>query len=334
MGRFNVEPLHCMIDLHLHLDGSLSPAIVRRLAELQQIAIPSEEREVKALLSVSEGCRDLNEYLEKFTFPCSLLQTEESIKEAFYLLSEELRAQGLIYAEIRFAPQKHCEKGMTQEQVVQAAIAGLRRSTLKTALIVCCMRGNDTIDANRETLRLAEEYYGRGVAALDLAGAEALFPTEDYGDLFAHAREKNIPYTIHAGEADGSASVRAALRFGTKRIGHGVRATEDETLVRELAEEGVTLEMCPTSNLNTAIVPKLADWPIRKLMDAGVKVTVNTDNMSVSATNLKAEYQKVVDTFGFSSEVVKQLLMNAAEASFAPESVKQELRETIEKSFR
>ena len=333
MGRFDVEPLRCMIDLHLHLDGSLSPAIVRRLAELQQIAIPTEDREVKTLLSVSEGCRDLNEYLKKFTFPCSLLQTEEAIYEAFYLLAEELHAQGLIYAEIRFAPQKHCEKGLTQEQVVCAAIEGLRRSELKTGLIVCCMRGDDTRAANRETVRLAEKYCGRGVAALDLAGAEALFPTADYEDLFALIREKHIPYTIHAGEAADPESVRAALRFSAKRIGHGVRAAEDEALVRELAERGVTLEMCPTSNLNTAIVPKLADWPIRKLMDAGVKVTINTDNMSVSATNIKAEYQKVADTFGFSSEAVRQLLLNAAEASFAAESVKEELRRTISESF-
>lgn len=334
MGRFNVDPLHCMIELHLHLDGSLSPAIVRRLAELQQIPVPSDDGEVSTIISVSEGCRDLNEYLEKFDFPCSLLQTEESIAEAFYLLSEELRAQGLLYAEIRFAPQKHCEKGLSQETVVLAAIEGLQRSALKTGLILCCMRGDDTFDANRETLHLAEKYCGRGVAALDLAGAEALFPTEDYGDIFACARDKGIPYTIHAGEAAGPDSVRAALQFGTKRIGHGVRAAEDETLMRELAERGITLEMCPTSNLNTAIVTKLADWPVRKLLDAGVKVTINTDNMSVSTTTLKEEYQKVTDAFGFSSADVKQFLLNAAEASFAPESVKREMQNEINKELR
>lgn len=334
MGRFDVEPLRCMIDLHLHLDGSLSPAIVRRLAELQQIAVPDNERDVKSLLSVSEDCRNLNEYLEKFTFPCSILQTAEAIGEAFYLLSEELRSRGLIYAEIRFAPQKHCEKGLTQEQVILAAIEGLRRSELKTGLILCCMRGDDTADGNLETVCLAEKYCGRGVAALDLAGAEALFPTADYEALFTLIREKHIPYTIHAGEAAGPESVRAALRFGTKRIGHGVRSAEDDALVRELAEAGVTLEMCPTSNLNTAIVPKLADWPIRKLMDAGVKVTINTDNMSVSATNIKEEYQKAVDTFGLSSGTVKEMLLNAAEAAFVPESVKAELRTAIGEAFR
>ena len=160
------------IDLHLHLDGSLSLASVKQLAAMQNIPLPQTDAEILHLLQVSPDCRDLNEYLEKFAFPCSLLQTEEGLSTAVYNLCEELHAQGLLYAEIRFAPQLHTEKGLTQAEITAAAIAGMQKSSFHANLILCCMRGNDNHAENLETIRTAKAYLGKGVCAADLAGAE------------------------------------------------------------------------------------------------------------------------------------------------------------------
>ena len=318
-----------LIDLHLHLDGSLSVSTVRELAAAQNIDVPADDRELLKKLQVGPDCRDLNEYLEKFAFPCSLMQTPAAITATVRNLCRELADQGLIYAEIRFAPQFHTLKGLTQAQVVEAAVAGLDADVLPAGLILCCMRGDKNHAENLETVAVAEQFLGKGVCAVDLAGAEALFPTKNFGDLFALAKEKNIPYTIHAGEADGPESVWKALEYGTKRLGHGVRSLEDPALVRHLVENGITLEMCPTSNLNTCMFERIEDYPLLKLMDAGVAVTINTDNMTVSAVTLGSETDLLAKTFGLTDEHFKAIASNAARASFASSELKEELLEKI-----
>ena len=318
-----------LIDLHLHLDGSLSLSSARELAAMQGIEIEKDDAGLLQKLQVSPTCRDLNEYLEKFDFPCSLLQTPEAIAKSVSNLCVELAAQGLLYAEIRFAPQQHLLKGLNQQQVVEAAIAGLDQEKFKANLILCCMRGNENHDANLETVRVAEQYVGRGVCAVDLAGAEALFPTENFKDLFVLAKELGVPYTIHAGEACGPESVYTALSFGAKRLGHGVRSVEDAALVARLAAEGVSLELCPTSNLNTSIFERIEDYPIRELMAAGVRVTVNTDNMMVSGVTLASELEKL----NLTKEEQYILAKNAAEASFASAAVKTWINGQIEARF-
>lgn len=320
---------YALIDLHLHLDGSLSLDSVKELAALQNIEISENDEELLKRLQVSDGCRNLNEYLEKFDFPCSLMQTSVGITTAVKNLEKELAAQGLIYAEVRFAPQLHTLQGMTQAEVVAAAVEGMGQSALKSTLILCCMRGKDNREANLETVRVAQAFLGKGVGAVDLAGAEALFPTEDFEDLFVLARELGVPYTIHAGEADGPESVCKALEFGAKRIGHGVRSMEDMALVQRLAAEGITLEMCPTSNLNTSIFDSYEAYPFRKFMEAGVKVTVNTDNMTVSNTTVAEELQHL----NLTAEEQKQAVKNAAEASFADVETKKWMLKEIENRF-
>ena len=318
-----------LIDLHLHLDGSLSVATVRELARMQGLEIPQEDCDLLKRLQVSENCRDLNEYLEKFSFPCSLIQTREALSKAVYNLQEELKSQGLLYAEIRFAPQLHTLQGLTQMEVVEAAIDGLRKSDFEANLILCCMRGNDNQIQNIETVRTAAQYFGRGVCAVDLAGAEALYKTADFEDLFRMAREMGLPFTIHAGEADGPDSVRAALRFGAGRIGHGVRSVEDGALMTRLAEAGIALELCPTSNLNTNMFPDIAHYPLPVLMNSGVRVTVNTDNMTVSGVSLQDEWIKLISTFSLTSDQIRKLEENAAAASFASPETKHWLRSQI-----
>ena len=318
-----------MIDLHLHLDGSLSLKSVRHLAQLQGESLPEDDQELLRHLSVTQRCRDLGEYLDKFDFPLAYLQTEEQLASAAYCLKEELREKGLIYAELRFSPQSHCRKGLTQEDAVRAVLAGCARSSFPGGLILCCMRGNQNEAANRETVRLAEKHLHRGVCAVDLAGAEALFPTKTYRDLFAMASSLGVPFTIHAGEADGPESIRSALSFGAKRIGHGVRACEDPSLLAELAESGVCLELCPSSNLHTGVFSSYSAFPLRAFLDAGVRITVNSDNMAVSHTDVFEEFRHLQNAFSLSGKTIRLLQTNAIEAAFAEEAEKQRLLRQI-----
>lgn len=321
MNKF--EQNYGLIDLHLHLDGSISVKTVRELARMQGIEVPQKEEDLLELLQVAKDCKDLNEYLEKFSFPCTLLQTKQAITKAVSNLLEELKVQGLLYAEIRFAPQLHTLQGLTQTEVVQAAVDGLAQCDFRANLILCCMRGSDNQEQNRQTIQVASHFLGKGVCAVDLAGAEALYPTAYFGELFRSANEKGIPLTIHAGEAAGADSVWAAMNFHPKRIGHGVRSLEDGALVKHLVKEGTTLELCPTSNLNTNIFPDIQSYPLRQLMNAGVRVTINTDNMTVSGVSIRSEMELVIAAHSLGKEEIRMLLHNAADASFADAKTKE-----------
>lgn len=319
-----------LLELHLHIDGSVSVPSARRLAELGGRPLSLTDDEIFRRLSVGDGCEDLNEYLEKFAFPLSLLQTREQIREGVRLVQEELRERGYVYAELRFAPQLHLERGLTQREVVEAALAGLRASDFEARLILCCMRGQDNLAANLETVELAGEFYGEEIVAVDLAGAEALFPTRDFAPVFARARELRIPCTIHAGEADGPTSVWDALELGAARIGHGVRSTEDPALLAELARRQVPLEVCVTSELQTGALERDGfAQTLRTLLDAGCLVTINSDNSSVSNTWAGPELALVSEALSLSRSDVDQLLLNAVEASFADEATKRRLRQVI-----
>ncbi len=331
MEKYSVAA-DCLIELHLHLDGSISVASARELGKLAGVALPEKDEDLEALLRVSEGCKDLNEYLEKFALPLSLLQSEETVEQAVCTLCRELKAEGHIYAEIRFAPQLCCQMGLTQEQVVQAALRGLKKSGFRAQLILCCMRsGEDNRGENLETVELTAKYLGQGVCACDLAGAEALFPNPQYAYAFDRARELGVPFTIHSGEALGAESVRQALDYGARRIGHGVRAIEDPAVMAVLKEKGIALEVCPTSNLQTCVFPDYAQEPVDTFLKYGIPVTISSDNRTVSGTDARKELQTVAQTFGYTQEQVKGLLYNAVEAAFADEKTKAELRAEIDR---
>lgn len=304
------------IDLHLHLDGSLSPAYIIEQAKKQGLTLPAwEEEGLLPYLRAPKDCKNLNEYLEKFDLPCSVLQTEEALTEAVRDLCRRLSEQGLVYAEIRFAPQLHLQKGLTQSQVAAAAIRGLVQTEAFTAkLILCCMRMADNEEANLETIRVAKEYLGKGVVAADLAGAEGLFPTSGFEKVFRLAAEEQVPFTIHAGEAAGADSIRKALEFGARRIGHGVRCLEDESLVTYLREHEIPLEVCPTSNFQTRVVE--GEYPLKKLLEKGLCVTLNTDNMTVSGTTLEQEFYVAKEVLGLSDAEIETLKENAVKAKF------------------
>ena len=205
--------------LHLHLDGSLRPETVYNWLKEQGKDVTLEQ--VKKDLMVNKDCRDLNEYLQKFDLPLEVLQTEEHIEQATYELFEDLANQNVIYAEIRFAPSLHTMKGLKYDQIVEAAIRGMNKSKEKFGiegnLILCCMRGEDNIKSNLQTVATAKKYLGNGVCGVDLAGAEALYPTSEYGDIFKVAKELDIPFTIHAGEADRTRKHKKSYRIWSKK---------------------------------------------------------------------------------------------------------------------
>ena len=309
-------------ELHLHLDGSLRPETVWELAKEQGIRLPAESaEEVKYKMEVPEDCRTLEEYLERFDLPLLVLQRADAIERVTYELVEDLAKEGVDYAEIRFAPQLSVNGGLTQDEVVEAAIRGAERGMktypeIRVGLILCCMRGADNEALNMQTVETAKKYLGPVVCAVDIAGAEGLFPTENFAPVFAKVREYGIPMTIHAGEAAGPDSMKTALSFGTKRIGHGVAAINDPELIWRLIDENVTLEVCVTSNYHTKVVPAIEMHPIHKLLDEGVHVTVNSDNRTCSRTTLQKEKEVLKEQLGFSDEEIEKMQEYAWEARF------------------
>ena len=321
-----------MIDLHCHLDGAITLEIAKTLGNLQNIELPAKnDDELLKKLSVPENCESLNDFLQCFGLPLRLLQTKEGISEAVRLVQENAKNQGLIYLEIRFAPQLHLINGLTQEEVILAALDGLKASELHTNLILCLMRSDHNQDENLETVKLAKKYLVKdeGVVAIDLAGAEALFKTKDFEKEFSLARDYGIPFTIHAGEADGPESVKTALKLGAKRIGHGVRVNEDPELLEYIVKNEIPLEMCPNSNRQTKAVSDMTKYPLQEYLAKGVKVTINTDDPAICRTNLKNEFSYIEKMYGITSDQKKQLLLNAADVAFCSENFKKYLKENI-----
>lgn len=321
------------IDLHLHLDGSLPLDSIFRLAELSGVTLPADTMEgLHSYLVADPDCKDLADYLNKFDLPIALLQTEGALELAVYELLRTISGQGVIYAEIRYAPGVHCQRGLTQTQVMEAAVRGLRRGTedfpIQAQLIACCMRGADS-EVNRETARVTKAFLGRGVCCMDLAGAESLFPTRDYAELFAYARSLGVPFIIHAGEAAGPESVWTALEFGARRIGHGVHSVKDPKLLEHLRTHRIPLEVCVTSNVQIKEFPTVSDHPVKTLIEAGIPVTLNTDNMTIAGTTVAGEFALVQRTFGLTDAQMARLTENALEAAFLPPEEKVALRAAL-----
>lgn len=306
------------VELHLHLDGSLNIDSVKKRYNLS-------DDDIKKMMIADDKCTNLNDYLTKFDYPISIMQTKEELEFVTIELLNNLKNQNVIYAEIRFAPQFHTKKGLSQDEVVATILDAKNKVDIKCNFILCFMRGDNNDDLNYETLEVAKKYYGKGVCAVDLAGAEALFKTENYETLFNKVKEYNLAYTIHAGEADGANSIKSAIKFGTKRLGHGVRCIEDEEVLRYIIDNKIFLEVCPTSNIQTCICDSYKTHPISRLYKEGALVTINTDNMTVSNTTLANEYEKLVLNTDLTIKDIIKMNINSIKASFLSLDEKKEL---------
>ncbi len=324
-----------MIELHCHLDGSLSKEDISYLCLLNH----KENINLDQIkLSADKYVRSLNDYLLCFDFPISVLQTAESITYATYSLYKRLAGQGILYAEVRFAPQQHTKNGLTQEQVILAAISGLemakRETQIAGQLILCAMRGKNTTPLNKETIDLAASFLGKGVCGVDLAGAEGLFPNENYVEEFKMARDLNLPITIHSGEAAGAKSVWSAIKMGATRIGHGIRSIEDPQLIEFLAAARIGLEVCPTSEVDTCSIASYSDCPIPQFLKKNLLFTLATDDMTVSNITLSEEYHKASQAFHMTEDQLKKLYLNAVEMAFLDTEKKAFLRDLVLKKLQ
>lgn len=309
------------IELHVHLDGSVRPKTVSKI-------LKRDVDFVKSQMIAPKRCVDLNDYLTKFTLVNQAMQEKEYLTQIAYELSEDLKKDHVIYAEVRFAPNKHT-KYLTLEEVIDAVLMGLNRGSIKINLILCMMR-NDSYEENLKIIDLAVAYKHKQVVGLDLAGAEGLYPTKNFENLFQIVREKKIPFTIHAGEADGPSSIQSAIDFGAKRIGHGIRAVEDSNLIDQILTKKILLEICPTSNIQTNIVKDYDTHPIHTLFKKGCAINISTDNRTVSNTTLEDEYRYI----GFSKSDLIQTNLDSICHSFLNSKEKEQLMKLYQTKIR
>ena len=320
------------VELHYHIDGSITASVALPVAKKQKYKLPSTDKHIlKSIIRVPPGCRDLVEFLKHFDLPLELMQTREGIIESIYQCQEHFKKNGGIYLEMRFAPQFHLKKGLTQREVIEAAVEGLHKSDLKANLILCLMKIPNNKEANKETLELAKEFLVKdnGVVAIDLAGDEYHFHTEDYAEEFGLAKEYGIPFTIHAGESDGYKSVDAALNLGATRLGHGIRSTENENTMKTLKDKNILLEVCPFSNFCTNSASE-ENYPFKTLLDAGIKMCLNTDDMAIIGNHLVDEFTFIISKYDLTKMQVLDLLYNAIDGAFTTDEVKAELRKQID----
>ncbi len=307
------------IELHCHLDGSLSQEFVEK-----RLGRPVRQEE----LSVSDDCGSLAEYLEKFDLPGQCLMDPEGLEEAAYDVLKSMSRENVCYGEIRFAPLLSETEDMSCRQVIEATLKGLERGKedfdIEYGLITCAMR-HHSLEENRRMLRVAREYLGQGVCGADLAGAEAAFPMSQFMDLFSEVKAMGMPFTLHAGECGNPQNIIDSVEAGAARVGHGIAMTGHQDLIRSMADKKIGVEMCPISNLQTKAVKSTADYPIREFLDEGVRVTVNTDNRTVSNTSLVKELEFIQKQYGVRDEEVLLLMKNAVDAAFADDAVKERL---------
>jgi adenosine deaminase len=320
--------------LHDHLDGGLRPATVIELAqEYGYTDLPTTDVDDLATW-FNRGAKrhDLVLYLETFAHTVGVMQDRDAIERVAYECAQDLAADRVVYAEVRFAPELSTEKGLTLDEVMRAVLDGFRRGSAGTDLtiyaIVSAMR---TAARSLEIAELAVRYRDEGVVGFDIAGAEAGYPPSRHLDAFQYVMRENFHATIHAGEAFGLPSIWEAVQFcGAERLGHGVRIVDDiepgdepgsehlGRLATYIRDRRIPLELCPTSNVNTGVVPSIADHPIGMLRRLRFRVTVNTDNRLMSDTSMTKEMQQLAGAFDWDLDDFEWMTVNAMKSAFAP----------------
>lgn len=328
-----------MVDLHVHLDGSVQPQTLRELAREQGRPLSGEcDARLLRLMQIDEGCASLVEYLGKFDFVLPYLQTAQALERVAYETVEQSARHNGRYLEVRFAPMLHTRGGLKADEVIAHVLAGLKRGERELGVaargIAICMRHHGEGD-NLQVVDAAADYRKRGVVAVDLAGDEAHYPPQLHEEVFRRAGRYGLPVTIHAGEAAGAENIATAVnRLGAARIGHGVRARENPDVLKLVRDGGIPLEFCPVSNIQTKAVSAWEHYPVRDYFDQGLTLTINTDNPTVSGTSIQREYSVLAERFGFGKEEVAALIMNGIQAAFLEKEAKQELAGQFRTRFR
>lgn len=312
------------VELHCHLDGSLPRSVVEEI-----LGRPVADEELRA----EPDCQNLIEYLTRFSLPLSCMQTAENIRrvsEAFLL---EVSRENVRYVETRFAPLSSVHENLDTRTVIASVLEGLTSARqlcgTQFGVILCAMR-HQTDEENLAMFRAGREFLGEGVCAADLAGDEASFPMERFMDLFSQVEAMGYPVTIHAGEQGRVENVRLAAMAGAARIGHGIAMTGHPDIQRVIRDRHIGVEMCPISNLQTRAVDSSEHYPLREFLDAGLLVSIHTDNRTVSGTTLTQDLSAAAEWCHLTRDEIIRLQRNAIETSFADDSIKHELLEQLE----
>ena len=312
-------------ELHVHLDGCLRPQTMLELAREQGIALPADTPDALARALSVKHARNLEEYLTRYQITLSVMQTEAALERIAYEFVQDVAAEHVRYVEPRYSPLLH-QPALTLAQAIEAPLRGFRRAERETGtkvgVIVCGIR---TMPPARslELAHAAADYRGEGVVAFDLAGAERGHPAADHREAFAYAATHAMACTCHAGEGDGADSIRQALHVcGAQRIGHGTRLAEDPALLEEVVARAVPLEMCLTSNVHTHVVESVARHPLRRYLEQGVRVTLNTDGRLMDGITLTDEYYAAHAALGLTPEQLARIVVHGCEAAFLPEPEK------------
>jgi len=337
--------------LHDHLDGGLRPATMIELADQVDHELPATDPDALGEWFVAAAdSGSLERYLETFEHTVAVMQTTDALTRVAREAVVDLAADGVVYAELRYAPEQHLRRGLSLQQVVDAVHAGIAEGkaeaaragrTIEAGTLLSAMRQNDLAD---EIAALTLANRDRGAVGFDIAGPEDGFPPSRQRTAFQTLREANFPYTIHAGEAAGPESIWEALQLcGALRLGHGVRIIEDielgpasdaagagtqatfGTLASWVLDRQVPLEVCPCSNLQTGIAATVAEHPISTLWHLGFAVTINTDNRLMSGTSMTHEMELLVTEAGWTLDDLEEATLLAAWNAFAPHHIKQQL---------
>jgi adenosine deaminase len=323
--------------LHDHLDGGLRPATIVELAAGTGHGLPaSDPEQLRRWFVDSASSGSLERYLSTFEHTVAVMQTVEQLRRVARECVLDLAADGVVYAEIRYAPELHVEQGLSLRQVVEAVhdgfVDGQEQARLDGTPIVVrqLLTAMRHAARSREIAELAVTYRDQGVVGFDIAGAEAGYPPTRHLDAFEYLQRENMHFTIHAGEAFGLPSIWQALQWcGADRLGHGVRIIDDITfdgsgvpslgrLASYVRDKRIPLELCPSSNIQTGAAPAIGDHPIGALASLRFRVTVNTDNRLMSDTSMSKEMGKLVDAFGYGMADLRWFTVNAMKSAFLP----------------
>lgn len=331
------------VALHDHLDGGLRPqTVIDHLGDIGH-EVPTRDADVlEEWFFDSANSGSLPTYLQTFDYTVAAMRNREHVARVAKEAVEDLAADGVAYAELRWAPEQHVARDFSMRDAVEAARDGLAEGvaaaaaegrTIVARQILTSMRHGDP---SPQVAELALEFRDDSVAGFDIAGAEDGFPCTRFNKVFDLLRRKNFPYTIHAGEAVGPESVFEAVQLcGTRRLGHGVRLVEDidfsgdepklGRLAQYVLDQQILLEVCPTSNLQTGIAETIADHPVGKLFDLGFAISINCDNRLMSGTSMTAEFAKVAEAFGWDVDDFERITCDALQASFLHHDEKMQL---------
>lgn len=319
------------IELHCHLDGSVRPETIIDIAQKDRINIPSYNiQDIKRMVTAPLDCESLDEYLKRFQLPILVMQTKENLRRIAYELLEDSAKENVKYIEVRFAPLLHCEKGLNIEEIIESVLNGIedaeKKYDIKGNLILSCLK-TMPVDTVFDVVEGGKKFLGKGVAAIDLAGSENEGFSKEFIEPIALAKKYGYRITIHAGETGIGKNVLEAIELlHAERIGHGIFIKDCAEAYKAVKEKEITLEMCPTSNVQTKAVQSFNTHPIYDFYKDGIKVTVNTDNRTVSNTTMTNEFNILLDEFHITYEDYKQIYYNSVNASFADLETKEKLK--------